>query len=405
MWRTQSVHEKNETEYLDDMIERIENDEHLRGHADALLAGAAAQEPLIAQLLETPQDVRYHAEGPYVRDHLRLMLTALYALAEEKLHLIDIEEFRRLQGYEGEIEELEEMIKENIGFFEVFILCHDAAKKSTATFSAHEGTRGDELGFNSPRSHYFDEDAHQRAQMMMAYQTLYEEFTAKHTTASPQEVQVQFHLTYGIHVHYPHHGRRIHAPVYEALLDRFCEAHTLPSRDRDLLADLISHHMEFNTGFKSPDVLQIKRFDHLATRRGHDSDDFIDLMQGCMLLDAVIGSKRLTPHGYWHDPKLLINCLRAQHDWAPHRRQEKLHEREAGEGIERNRVFKEVGLDGMGLMDLLGMDPGPKLGLTLRRIHAGILGRGDMPSFGKRIDKEISQRAGDYYKRVFEAGE
>ena len=107
MWRFQSTHERSETEYLDQTIERLEADTFLSKRADALLDGASASEPMLADLFRTPQDIRYHAEGPVVRDHLKQMLIALYGLVEEKFHLIDLEEFRRLKGYEGEIEELE----------------------------------------------------------------------------------------------------------------------------------------------------------------------------------------------------------------------------------------------------------------------------------------------------------
>jgi hypothetical protein len=405
MWRYQSVHERSEAEYLDQAIERIEADKLLREHTDALLHGASEQEPMIAQLLDTPQDIRYHAEGPKVKDHLRLMLTALYALAEEKLHLIDIEEFRRLKGYEGEIDEVEEIIKENIGLFEVFTLLHDAAKYSTITFSAPDGSRGADLGFNSPQSHHFDEAAHERAALRLQYQNLFNEFSAKHPTASDREIQVQFSLAYGIQVHYPHHGRKIHAPMYEDLLDRFCDAHKLPSRDRDLLDDLISHHMEFNKDFGRDKPGSMGRYVHLAKKRGYDADDFIDLMQGCLLLDMVIGSKRLAPHGYWHDSTPLENCLRSEHDWAPHRRMEKAKINESKESRERNKAFQKVGLDGIALMDLLKMEAGKEFGITLRRIHAAVLGKGEMPRFGKKIDKEINVRAGEFYKQVFEKGE
>ena len=405
MWRYKSVHELSDAEYLDQAIERIEVDGILRGHADALIHGASEQEPMIAQLILTPQDIRYHAEGPIVQDHLRLMLMGLYAMAEEKLHLIDIEEFRRLKGYEGEIDEVEEIIKENIGLFEVFTLCHDIAKYSTITFSSPKGSRGEELGFNSPHNHHFDEASHERARLREQYQDLYKEFSAMHPTASDREIQVQFYLTYGIQAHYPHHGRKIHAPMYEDLLDRFCEAHRLPSRDRDLLDDLIAHHMEFNRDFGKSSASSMGRYVHLAKKRGYDADDFIDLMQGCLFLDMVIGSKRLAPHGYWHDPTPLENCLRSEHDWAPQRRVEKTRGHEADEVRARNKAFQKVGLDGVALMDLLNMDAGPEFGMTLRRVHAGVLGRGDMPRFGKNIDQELSVRAGEYYKQVFQKGE
>ena len=55
-------------------------------------------------------------KGATMRDHLRLMLIFLFALVEEKVHLTDLEEFRRLKGYEGELQELEDLMKENIAF-------------------------------------------------------------------------------------------------------------------------------------------------------------------------------------------------------------------------------------------------------------------------------------------------
>src|SRR3989338_7546916 len=121
MWRFESVHERLQTRSLDEVMSWVECDGHVSSHAQSLIYAAAAQEPLIAQSLKTPQDIRYHAEGPVLHDHLRLMLAFLFAVVEEKIHLIDIEEFRRLKGYEGEIEELEEMLKEHVSFFQVFI--------------------------------------------------------------------------------------------------------------------------------------------------------------------------------------------------------------------------------------------------------------------------------------------
>ena len=163
MWRVESTHTQRESEYLDQVIGKIEVDPHLFQHAEEILQAVMHQEPLIAQSLLTPQDVRYHAEGPVMRDHLRLMLMFLFALVEEKVHLIDIEEFRRLKGYEGEIQELEDLMKENVSFFQVFTLCHDVAKWTTMTFTSKPGSRGVALGFNTPRAHHFDEVAHERA--------------------------------------------------------------------------------------------------------------------------------------------------------------------------------------------------------------------------------------------------
>ena len=405
MWRLDSEHERQETEYLDHAIERIEHDEHLWKHAEAILTGASAQEPLIAQSLCTPQDVRFHAEGPSMRDHLRIMLEVLFAITEEKLHLIDIEEFRRMKGYEGEIDELEETFKEHVAFFLAFTLFHDATKWLTTCFTSPRGSRGEALGFTTPRAHHLDGAAHMRAKQRGQYLELYHAFEATLAGTLSQEIQTQFFLTYGIQVHYPNHARKIHAPVYEDLLDRVCAAHGLTSRDRDLLDDLTAHHMEFTVEFNRARPSAIRRYTHLATKRGYDADDFLDLLQGCLFLDGVCGSKRLSPHGYWHDPMPIVNCFVSESDFAPWRREQKEVEREQQRARTRNRIFHEVGLDGVALMDLLGMESGPEFGATLRQIQNAVIGQGDMPRFGARTDRQISERAAKFYEQTFQKGD
>jgi hypothetical protein len=401
MWRFQSVHKQSETEYLNQAVERIQGDSELYQRAEALLSGAEKAEPLMMDCFKTPQDSRFHAEGPSVRYHLRLMLMTLYALSEEKLHLIDIEEFRRLEGYAGEIDELEEIIKENIALFEVFILCHDVGKWPSVFFHTKKNSRGEELGFQMQRAQLFADKHDERAQLREKYLTLYDDFQSNHLNEPSCDVQSNFFLTYGIEVHYPGHASKIHAPVYESLIDRFVTTHRLPGRDRDLVFDLMGMHIDFLNDFRSVDPIKIQNYFHIATKRGWDADDFIDLMQGCLLLDTVFGSKQLSAHEYSHDPSLLINCLKSEHDFAPKRRAEKEEARELQEKRGRNKAFREVGLDGVALMDLLSAEPGPEFGLVLRRIHAAILGEGSMPQFSKKIMQEIDQRSLAYYNNVF----
>jgi hypothetical protein len=402
MWRHDSTYERSETEFFDRLIARIESDAHLRAHADAAIDAAVAQEPLFSDALTTPQDVRYHAEGPMLRDHVRLILTGLFAIAEGEFRLLDVEEFRRLKGYEAEFEELELVIKENIGFLQVFAMCHDVAKYLTVTFSAPAGSLGAKEGFATNWSDHFDEAALQRAQARARYWQLFHEFAADHPHMPERDLQAQFYSVYQIQVHYHRHGRSIHVPVYEELVDRFCQAYSLPGLDHDMMLDLISHHMEVITDFESGmNPAKIQRYITLARKRGYDPDDYIDLMQACLFIDAVMGSKRLGPRGYHNEPAALIHCLQSEHNLAPWRREERAQAREERKKRERNIVFKEVGLDGIALMDLLEMDPGPEFGIQLRRIHAAIQGVGELPTFGKKIDRELSDRIGQYYQSIF----
>ena len=57
------------------------------------------------------------------------------------------------------------------------------------------------------------------------------------------------------------------------------------------------------------------------------------------------------------------------------------------------------------MMDLLEMDPGPEFGRLLRRIHAAVLGQGDMPQLKTSVRKEVEERAGAFYNRMFVKGD
>jgi hypothetical protein len=380
MWRTESVHERGETEYLDEAIARVENDFDLLEQADALLDGVASQEPLIDDALKTPQTPPYHTEGPYLRHHLRLILAVLYALNEEKLHLIDIEEFRRLQTYWGEFDELEEVIKEHLGRYETFALVHDAAKWSTIFFDAPEGSRGYELGFRAGPGDYWSEvENARRPEFRKQYLNLFETFKKNHPGESPEDLEAAFYAAYRIEVHYPGHDKAIHAPVYRRLLERIGRSRDCSDRDIKLLELLIAHHLDPLHDFNDHNPAAIERYVQSAQDHGFDADDYIDALQACVFLDLVCGSKRRSGHGFWHDPTPLVNFLRSQHDYAPWRRVEKEQERKKQHKRKRNEVFKKVGLDGFAMMELLDMDPGPEFGEILQAIQAAVAKNNDWP--------------------------
>lgn len=405
MWRTQSFHKKNETEFLQDALRRVKRDDSVCVLADALIKGASESEPLFAEAMQTPQDIRYHAEGPFLHAHIRSILCVLYALMQEKLHLIDIEEFRRLKGYEGEIEELEETIKENVGFFEVFALMHDAAKWASVVFSAPAGSLGAKFGFNAPLTYEFDNDAKMRVKLREAYLELFHEFSKKHPMETAREIQKLFFETYQIEINYPHHDRLMLTPVYRDLFNRFIFAHNLPPKDSNILADLITHHLRINNDFFSVRPQKIRNYAYLAQKRGYDADDFIDLLQGCLFFDMVCGSLRFRKDEYMHDSTVLINCFKSEHDFSPQRRAEKEATREAERTRQQNQLFREVGLDGIALLDLLKMEPGIEFGVVLKKLHVAIQGEGAMPKFGDGLDAVIKKRVTDYYYHAFPQGE
>jgi hypothetical protein len=388
MWRNIAAHARAETEFLNDAIERIRLDRALRSRAEMIFDREAAHEPIIADASRTPQTPPHHAEGPFVADHMRLMLEVLAAVLEDKLHLIDIEEFARLKGFEGEVEEIEETIKENAALFETFVLCHDAAKWATVYFDAPAGSRGRAEGFfEDTFAHRHDIGISERAKFRARYLDLF-------ASADPET----FYDTYQIQVHYAGHDRLIRAKTYRALLERVAGRRRLMERDLELLETLIAHHLDPVADFRTPNPAAVLRYHALAAKHGFDADDFIDLLQGCVFLDTVCGS---VPH----DASSLVNFLRAEHDFAPWRREEKEREREEKRKRERNALFRNAGLDGVALMDVLGMEPGPKFGVALRRIHEAIVAGTPLPSFGKDKDKELARRVGMFYEKMFVKGE
>lgn len=391
------------TEFFDVWMEQISSDQKLYDQAEALLHGASTAEPLVADSLRTPQDIRFHAEGPFVRDHLRLMLMSLYSIVDGKIPLIDIEELRRMKGYEYEVEELEELLKEHAAWFTAFILCHDAAKWATVIFVSPENSRGSDLGFNQKLTYEPDVDIAARSRLRTLYLDLYKSFSDQHPNESAREIQSLFYLTYEIDVKYPHHDRMIHAPVYHSLFDRFVTAHRLTDVHALMLEDIISNHLAFKK-FSDERKSSMLPFAHLAQVRGYDAGDFMDFIQAAIFLDFVCGSKRLSAHGYWHEISMLVNALRVEHEIDPMLRAEKIHAREEEEHKKRNRIFREVGLDGVALMDLLEMEPGAKFGRALKQIQFAVVGQAQMPAFGKQIDEEIGKRAADYYKKIFKIG-
>jgi hypothetical protein len=172
-----------------------------------------------------------------------------------------------------------------------------------------------------------------------------------------------------------------------------------------LLETLIAHHLDPIDDFSTANPSAIVRYRVLAAKHGYDADEFVDLLQGCLFLDTVCGSRTRVDGRIKNDPTILLNFLRSEHDFAPWRRAEKDRVREEGRKRARNALFREVGLDGLGLMDLLRMEPGPKFGKALAKIQAAIVEGAPIPTFTNSIDEEIEKRVDAYFKLAFPAGD
>ena len=406
MWRSKKKKPNLHARDLDQVLGDFEQDRFLLEWTDHILREARGKYPILADAFDTPQSADKHAEGPVLEDHLRKMLMALYALVEGRFSLSDIEEFARMRGYEGEFEELEETIKERAAFFKAFCIVHDIGKAATISFSAPLGSRGAEEGFGNGFAAAWDDfQGDDRFVARKEYEDLYAGFAAERSGLTPREIQADFFKTYQISISNHRHARVIFAPHLLEVIRSVGEDYRLPENDIDLLVELVAAHMDPLHKFWAKS--DAKQYDHLveyANRIGRDADDFLDLLQAGVFLDVVCGTVQLSAQGYWHYSDVLVNFMKSEHDWMPERRAE-AERRQATRLVEQKRaVYREVGLDGDSLMDLLGMTPGPDFGKLLREVQGAVDRPEMMPDLSSESRQEVSKRIVEARKKILRFG-
>lgn len=402
MWRPTSSHSRGETRFLNEALSDIFRDASLRERADLLIDKQGRDEPLFLEAMSTPQTPTYHAEGPFLRDHVRTILMVFFAVVDGRIHLTDIEEFRSLKGYEGEIEELEELVKEQAGFFQAFALCHDLGKAQTIVFQAPRGSALEKNGFVAEAGearHPFS--VAQRRTMLRRYQEHFDQFTKAHADLSQEGQYLAWFAKEQITIHFPGHSEAMFSPVLRSVISRIAGNLGVPEKGIQLLEDIIAQHLEPLKDFIQVRAVQIRKYFRFAQEYGFDGDDFLDMLQAAVFLDSVCGSIRYSHGKKWHDPSVLINFLRSEYEYDPARVGKKILAREQDEKLRRNKVFRDVGLDGAGLMTLLQMKPGPSFGKQLADIQGAVLGGGDLPSVSPSINTELSRRMERFYEKWF----
>jgi hypothetical protein len=235
----------------------------------------------------------------------------------------------------------------------------------------------------------------ERAKLRERFLALYQSFADEVRESDGRILEASFYGTYQIRAHYYGHDRAVHSHAYRGLLRRLCDAHGLPSRDQELLEDVIAHHLEPGADFKVRNPARVQRYVSLAAARGYDADDFLDILQAGVFLDMVCGSEP-------HDASVLIHFLRSEHDYAPWKRALKEQRREEERKRERQRAFRLSGLDGVALMELLRMDPGPQFGKALRVIQEAIAEGKPLPRFNASVDQELARRTAAFYEAAFD---
>ncbi|MBU1906575.1 hypothetical protein KKD71_00300, partial [Patescibacteria group bacterium] len=336
MWLTKAEQPTTETRFLDDILADLEQDPALVLRANKTIEKMKKKYPVLADALAAPQSSNKHGEGPRVEDHVRHGLICLYALLDGKFRLLEIEEFRRLKGYEGEIEEIERTIKERAAFFEAFVFFHDIGKGSAIQFRAREGTKGAELGFGKDLKLGWEELGGEGVFVArMKYDELFENYIAEHSAADPREVQKDFFQEYGISISNRGHDKAIYVPRFQEVVREAAAEMRLPEHDVDLLIEVIASHMKpLHMFWTKADPKNYQLLVDHVVNLGHDPDDFLDVLLAGVALDVAFGNEQVSSTGYKHPFRVIENFLRAEHDFAPWKREEA--------EIEKNKKLKKL---------------------------------------------------------------
>lgn len=370
-----------------------------------LIRALSEKEPLFAESLQTPQDMRYHAEGPFLFSHVQNMLIAVMAFGSGDHSLLEIEEFHREKHDHDVFDELDEVFKKHRSFFEAFALLHDVSKWACMTCSSSPNSLGEKAGFVGGLTYDLEMDHRFRQDMKKKYLELFHEFSEEHPQESSKSLQATFYHTYQIDVHYPHHDTLIFAPVYQELLNRVVAAYGFSGEERNMLEDVIAQHMRFGKDFDQINPSAMQSYFVFAKKRGYDEVLFVRLAQGCLFFDMVCGSARLTKNEtISFASHQLLNAIRSEHRLQPELREQRLRIRTEEKKREQNRLFQEAGLDGVSLLDVLQMEPGPVFGQLLRKLQHAILGDGEMPLLPEEAREEIDRRVTKFYQYLFKQG-
>lgn len=392
----------NETVFLDRLIEEIESRVDLTVRAEKTIGFWKKQEPLFAKLLITPQSPPYHAEGPTLEAHISLMLKCLYAFSSGEFSLLDVEEFAREKGYDGILTDITKLFREEESFFETFILCHDIAKSALVWFDAPPGSVGHDSGFAEKMSgHATDLNLAQRNDALNRYNNLFQNFINEHSTDSSEQLAVDFYQAYAIQVHYYGHEKGIYLPVFSEFLGRVSDHKKLTHLELERMEILIAHHLDPLKDFQFLKSDAVKKYVSLAETNHWQTQDLLRRFQAVLLLDAVCGSKQLAPHGVWHDSNVFVHFLRSEHAFTPAWRTAREDARKQEQAKLFRRLFREVGLDGVSLMEFFNIGPSPEFGKLLRSIQEAVVLGKDIPKIHKDFDRELQKRSEAFYKKRF----
>ncbi len=334
--------------------------------AEQLLTVARDCVPGFGRFFVTPQGGPWHCEGRFVSDHIRRILTTLFAV-QAGASLSTIEEFARERDVALEIVALEQTIRDNVPLLAAFALAHDLAKPDTLVFDAAMDTKGAAEGF-------VQHDKRQQQSPSSAELQRYDKLFRAYTASRPGSVEQHvfgFYEAYGIATHYYGHANIAAGVDYEkgrqAVLDVAGVSHSYHL----LLTELIRQHIDVLGYFRDkPDGKKYEFLATLAGRLGLNVDLYLDLTIAEVFLDAVAGTLQVRKGKLFAQTDLVIHILRAEREALPQRNvaREEAAARQAKQA--HKDLLASVGLSGDAVFALLGTPIGPERGEVMAKVNA-----------------------------------
>lgn len=277
--------------------------------------------PKLGETLLTPQSPDKHAEGPFIEDHLRLILMQAKAIEQGELKIAELPEFKtKLETLSAEdqalvraeLERTEKLVREHSAFFEIFAVYHDLAKPDTVGFTSKPYTHGEALGFISfekikpkpkkmtpdDEEYYNEQKYDHQHRLKKLYYELIQGFAEKHPEllTKPAEFQNQFFQENGISLSYLGHEPESVNGSNREDVEKAMEDCDLTEDERQIMIKLIELHIEPHSRMTTADPKQfagiLKKMEGLP----RDSREVMRLMRAASLLD-VLGTKLAVDDG------------------------------------------------------------------------------------------------------------
>lgn len=373
--------------FLDWLNERVLTTE-TRVRAGKLFARLAAAASPLTRLQTTPQTPPYHAEGDFVADHVKRILSGLDAL-EHGESLAEVEEFAREKDYLLEFYDLEQTLKTQSAWLVAYAVCHDLAKAESLWFEAAPGSKGEAEGFVSKTPH----------EATAPEKVRYDKLKRAHEVAGSS---LSFYADYQIVVHYSDHARRAASDEYASTREAVLNELDVPLSKAKLLTELIRCHMEVIHGFKQgPDPVKYRALAAVAERIGLNVAVFLDLLPACLFLDAVLGSLVYEEGEPKADLHLLLNLFKSEREVMPARHAAREQALKRGRKAALNEALALAKIDANSVFELLKTPYGPVRGEVMARVHHLIRDPNSPADFGEQTE-ELRQRARVAHKLVNE---